>query len=397
MGQLATFHLPKWLEENAANATHVLGGSAAPGLSLDDLVALSNDPAKTEDALRWRGLKLANYSAQGSEAVRRNIADLYSEDVLPEHVVTTTGTTGANMTVLLSLVQPGDHVVSVYPVYPQLLGLPKRLGCEVSLWKLDPSNGWRADVEELRKLIKPSTKLIILNNPGNPTGSYLDLATQQKIIQLAQEHDITVLADEIFRPLYHEGPAPPSLVEHDYTKVVVTSSMSKVWAMSAVRIGWIISRDHSILDMILNAREYTLQSTSVLDEIVATEALSTRCRNTILDKHMRDAREGLHILDAFVERNKGVCSWTRPTAGSTAFIRFADANGDAVDDVEFCRGLLSEQGVLISPGSLGFDDDGSPNDFRGYVRIQLTLDPGHLARGLELIDAFLDTRRRTTA
>jgi aspartate/methionine/tyrosine aminotransferase len=131
---------------------------------------LSSDPAKTEEALQWRSLKLSSHNPQGSDAVRRNIAELYSEDVLPEHVVTTTGTTGANMTVLLSLVQVGDHVISVYPVYPQLLGLPKRLGCELSLWKLDPSKGWRADVEELRKLIKPSTKLIILNTPGNPTG-----------------------------------------------------------------------------------------------------------------------------------------------------------------------------------------------------------------------------------
>ncbi|KIW73073.1 hypothetical protein PV04_01220 [Phialophora macrospora] len=393
MVQLATFELPKWLEGNAPNARYVLGGSATPGLSLNDLIALSSDPARTEEALQWRDLKLSIHSAQGSIGVRQNIAELYSEDVLPEHVVTTTGTTGANMTVLLSLIQVGDHVISVYPVYPQLLGLPKRLGCELSLWKLDPSKGWRADVAELRKLIKPSTKLIILNNPGNPTGTYLDLATQQEIIKLAQEHDITVFADEIFRPLYHEGPAPPSLVEHEYTKVVVTSSMSKVWAMSAVRVGWMISRDRNILDLILNAREYTLQNTSAVDEIIATEALSERCRHTILDKHLRNAQEGLKILDAFVERNRGICSWTRPAAGATAFIRLADSKGDEVDDVEFCRGLLSEQGLMLSPGSLGFGDDEAKNDFRGYVRIQLTLDPGYLARGVELIEAFLEKRR----
>jgi aspartate/methionine/tyrosine aminotransferase len=171
--------------------------------------------------------------------------------------------------------------------------------------------------------------------------------------------------------------------------------MSKVWALSAVRVGWIISRDRNILDLILNAREYTLQNTSALDEIVATEALSSRCRNTILNKHLRNAREGLKILDAFVERNRAICSWTRPTAGSTAFIRFADANGDAVDDVEFCRGLLNEQSLLISPGSLSFGDDEAKNDFRGYVRIQLTLDPEYLTSALELVDAFLAKRRAT--
>lgn len=74
------------------------------------------------------------------------------------------------MTVFLSLLQIGDHIITVYPTYPQLLGLPKRLGCELSHWKLDPANGWRPDLDELRRLIKPTTKMIVLNNPGNPTG-----------------------------------------------------------------------------------------------------------------------------------------------------------------------------------------------------------------------------------
>ncbi|KAJ9608864.1 hypothetical protein H2200_006635 [Cladophialophora chaetospira] len=399
MGKLATFHLPKWLEGHAQSAKHVMGGSAAPGLSLDDLVALSSDPAKTEAALQCRSLKLASYSDRGSEAIRQHISDLWSKDVLPEHVVTTTGTTGANLTVFLSLLQVGDHVISVYPTYPQLLGLPKRLGCELSHWKLDPANGWRPDVEELRKLIKPATKMIILNNPSNPSGMRLDADSQQKIVAIAREHDIYVFADEIFRPLYH-GPdkiPPPSLVEHDYPKIVVTSSMSKVWGMPSVRIGWIISRDRDILDSILNGREYTLQNTSLIDETIATEALSPRCRNAILERHLGNADQGLRLLDAFVEKNSDFISWTRPAAGATSFIRINDASGEVVDDVEFCRELLKDQGLLLTPGSLGFGDDGRQADFRGYVRVQFTQAPEYLHRGLELFDKFLEKKRNDSS
>ena len=92
------------------------------------------------------------------------------KDILPEHVVTTTATTGANLTVFHSLLQAGDHVICQYPTYPQLYGLPKSFQCELSYWRLDPKNGWRPDLEGLRKLIKPETKMLIVNNPSNPTG-----------------------------------------------------------------------------------------------------------------------------------------------------------------------------------------------------------------------------------
>ena len=143
--------------------------------------------------------------------------------------------------------------------------------------------------------------------------------------------------------------------------------------MSGIRVGWIVCRDRQMLDLILNAREYTLQSTSFIDEVVATEALSPRCRPVILKRHLEYAQENLKLLDAFVKKNSGMCSWTRPTAGSTAFVKFSDANGAPVDDVDFCRQLLKEQGLLLSPGSLGFDDEElGKNGFRGYIRIHFT-------------------------
>ena len=196
------------------------------------------------------------------------------------------------------------------------------------------------------------------------------------------------------RPLFHGVEKPPSFIEYDYTKVIVTSSLSKAWGMQGVRSGWMVCRNRGIMDWILNAREYTLQATSVIDEVIAAEALSTRCRNAILQRHLDNAQKGLQLLDAFVEKNSDVCSWTRPTAGATAFIRFINQNGEVVDDNDFCRQLLEGPGLLVTPGSLGFSNDDEHKDFRGYVRIQFTLDPSYLQKGLEMLDTFLQQRRR---
>ncbi|EXJ70479.1 uncharacterized protein A1O5_06548 [Cladophialophora psammophila CBS 110553] len=395
MVQLATFQLANWIEGNKDSAQYVLGGSAAPSISLDDLVSLSRDSAATEEALKFRSMKLNLGTPEGALELRRQIANLYSEDVLPENVITAPGTTGANLTVFQSLLQAGDHVICQYPTYPQLLALPESFPCEMSYLNLDPGNGWQPSVEELRGLIKPSTKMIVLNNPSNPTGSHLDGALQKKILDVAREHNIIVFADEIFRPLYHvpSAASTPSLVEHGYSKVIVTSSMSKVWGMSGVRIGWIVSRDRDILDLLLNTRQYTVMSTGLIDEVVATETLSDRCRPLILKRHLEYAQENLAVLDAFIKKNSDMCSWIRPTAGAIAFVKFSSPNGEVMDEVEFCQQLLKEKRVLISPGSLCFSTE-RQRDFRGYVRIHFTLMPEYLSKALEMVDAFLADRRR---
>lgn len=224
-------------------------------------------------------------------------------------------------------------------------------------------------------------------------GTHLDQGIRKQILELARKNDIIVFVDEIFRPLYHDGSPTSSFVEQEYEKVVVTSSMSKVWGMSGVRLGWIVSRDRDIIQLIMNARQYTLQSTSVIDEVIATEALSSRCRNTILQRHLEYARQNLAQLETFVKKNSDMCSWTRPTAAATAFIKLAHPNGQALDDAEFCSQILKEKGLLLTPGNLGFSNETGLTDLKGYLRIQFTLAPDYLRESLEVLSSFLQERR----
>ncbi|EXJ89655.1 hypothetical protein A1O3_02722 [Capronia epimyces CBS 606.96] len=416
MVKFAKFELPQYLHGNEDRATYVLAGSAAPSISLDELISLSSDRATTENALKFHSLKLPLGPVQGSLGLRRAIAALYqgqgqghdqgepgvpgsgpvSAPISADHVITTPGTTGANFLVLQGLLGAADHAICLYPTYPQLTGLVEAVAGQVSYWAPKPEDGWRPDLSELRGLIKPdgSTKVLVLNNPNNPTGWHFDRELQRQILDLAREKGLIVLADEIFRPLFATDiTPPPSFIEHDdYTKVIVTGSLSKVWGMSGVRIGWVVCRDPAIIDLLVNARQYTVQSTGVIDEAIATEVLSDRCRPALLRRHLAYQHQDLALLDAFVETNKDLVSWTRPTAGATAFVKFSAPTREPLDDVAFCQALLDKKGVLLGPGSLCFGGN-SPTDFRGYVRVHITKEPGVLQKALDLTSEFLEEYR----
>lgn len=279
----------------------------------------------------------------------------------------------------------------MYPCYTQLISLPKSVpGVEVSYWTLDLQNGAQANIQQLQDLIRPNTKMIILNNPNNPLGSVLPLTTANEIINLARTHDLTILVDEIFRPLFHTDLTPPSFISLSIPsdKIVVTSSMSKAWGLSGTRIGWLATLNTSILSQCFDRGLYTIMSLSSIDSTIATEALSDRCRPQILARHLDIAQKNIALLDTFVESHKGLCEWIRPVGGGTGFVRFLDKKGEPVDDVLFCRGLKERKGVLAAPGSLCFGTRGE-EDFKGYVRVHVTVDPGVMEKALVAIGEFL--------
>jgi aspartate/methionine/tyrosine aminotransferase len=296
----------------------------------------------------------------------------------------------------------------MYPSYTQLLDMPEAItGTQVSLWKIsldsthqrkneNSTTGAGAanllDITALKALIKPNTKMIVLNNPNNPTGTMLSPNLQQEILSLAHSQGIFVVVDEIFRPLYHGPPStplPPSFAEIDtFDNAIITGSLSKAWGLAGVRVGWIATRSEAFMSAALNTRLYTINAISTLDEAVAIEALSPRCRPQILRKHLDIARVNLEILEQFVERVASV-SMVRPFAGATAFLRIV-LDGGPVDDVEFCIRLKEETGVLLAPGSKCFGVDGSGEELRGFVRVHLTGSSDVLRGALSAVGGYLE-------
>lgn len=231
--------------------------------------------------------------------------------------------------------------------------------------------------------------MIIINNPNNPTGATTPRAVLAKIIEVARKHDIIVFSDEVYRPLFHglaESDIPPSALSLGYQKVVATSSMSKAWALAGIRLGWIASRDKGIVEQLAVARDYTTISVSQLDDQVARYALSAEVRPALLRRNVELARTNLALLEKFVQDHADVCSWVKPTAGTTAFVRFSHKSGKPVDDETFCKDVLDKTKVMFLPGTRCF---GHGHDFHGLVRIGYVNSTDVVARALEGLHAYV--------
>lgn len=365
-------------------------------VSVADLQALSTD--KTGASPLSLSKKLTYGAIRGSATLRERVAALYnnddeasSHDTLPsDSIMITQGAIVANFLLFYTLLGPRDHVICVYPAYQQLYGVPQSLGAEVTLWKLQRENGYVPDVEELASLARPNTKLIVLNNPHNPTGAAVPEPVLRSVVDFARERDIIVLCDEVYRPLFHSLPSgpppPPSILSFGYDKTVSTSSMSKAWSLAGIRLGWIASRDRAIIEKVAEARDYTTISVSQLDDQIASYALSDAVRPALLDRNLRLARTNLDILDVFVRAHPGKCSWVKPTAGTTAFVQFTNA-GKPVDDVAFCLDVLDKTKAMFLPGFKCF---GHGKDYKGYVRIGYVNETAVLREALEKLGDYVD-------
>jgi hypothetical protein len=163
----------QWMDEYEVTAKYNLAETCCASISIDELLALSEDKTATVGQL-LDSSKVQGYGEiRGSTELRNNLSRLYSSKVgtpLPaENILITPGAIAANHLALYALVGPGDHVICHYPTYQQLYSIPESLGAEVSLWKSKAENKWLPDLEELKALVKPNTKLIIIKYvPLNP-------------------------------------------------------------------------------------------------------------------------------------------------------------------------------------------------------------------------------------
>lgn len=323
---------------------------------------------------------------RGNEELKKNIAALYETDLNEENIVTANGASGGNQMVLQTLLGAHSHIISMWPTYGQLFDVPKAVGIDVSFWKLDPDHEWRLDLGQLKELITSSTKMIVLNNPNNPTGTDIPDGLQREIIELARAHDLIVFADEVFRPLFHRGTTPKSILEWDYAKTIVTGSASKAYGFPGARTGWVASKDKGLLQKCETMRAYAIGYTTLFSEAIVAEALSDRCRPSILATNLELARTNLGLLETFIKKHKDVLSWVRPTSSSTTLLKFSTRKGTPVNDVQLCSQLQKEVNVLFAPASLCF---GREKEFQGWVRCHLMGNTELLNKALAQIEAFI--------
>lgn len=364
------FAVEEWMNEYEDGARFNIAETCVDSVSLDELFALTGED-KAHFLADFSARRLTYGDIVGSEALRGGICKLY-KTVQPEEVVPTHGAAGANHHVFCSLISAGDRVVSIMPTYQQLYSIPASIGADVAIMHLKQENDYLPDLDELRALVTPETKMICINNPNNPTGALMSREQLEEIVEIARGVGAYILCDEVYRHLTQEDGWSESIADL-YEKGISVSSMSKVFSLAGLRMGWIATHDEAALRALLSHRDYNLISCGMFDDAVASIAL--RHSDAMLRRNQTIVRENLAILDAWVAAHEHFY-YTKPKAGTTALVYY-DFN---VPSYDFCKRMYRETGAFVTPGDC-FEQPHS-------MRIGYACDKQTLTEGLAALAAF---------
>lgn len=374
--KIDVFGVERWMDIYENHCQYNLAETCVESLTLTQLMALAS---KTDQQLLadLMPLKLTYGAITGSVRLRTLVAKLY-EKQNKDHVIITHGAIGANALIYETLVEPGDHVIAVLPTYQQHQSIPKSYGAKVDLLRLRPENDFLPDLNELKQLITPKTKLIALNNPNNPSGSLMDEAFLNQIIEIAKSVDAYILCDEVYRGLDEEGNGFTASIADLYEKGISTGSMSKAYSLAGLRLGWIVSNLPSLLEAVITHRDYNTISVGMLDDYFA--ALALESVDKLLARNHSITRSNRQILDAWVQNEPSI-SYVKPKSGTTALLKYAFD----MPSWDFCVQLLEQTGVMLCPGSV--------LEMEGFVRIGYANNPQVLKQGLSKMSEFLSALR----
>lgn len=367
------FGVEQWMNEYETRCAVNLAETCCASITVGELLDFADVGAGYLDALL--SMRLTYGAIEGSDRLRAAVASLYRERSASE-VLIAHGAIGANHLVYLTVVEAGDHVVSVVPSYQQHTSIPASLGASVSRVELRAEAGWQLDIEELAAVVTPQTRLVTLTNPNNPTGALLGRTELEAVVEVCAKADAWLLADEVYRGIDQEGDGTTVSVTDLYDRGISVGSMSKAFSLAGLRLGWVVAAESFLEDVVVH-RDYNTISVGMIDDALA--ALALEHADTLLGRNRALVRENLATLSRWVEHEPRV-SWTRPTGGTVTLLRY-DVD---IDSRAFCVGLVEGPGgVMLTPGSaLGME---------GHLRIGFGNAPESLAVGLPLISAHLDT------
>ena len=376
--KIDTFGVEMWMNEWETKCAFNLAETCVESLTINELLDITG--RNEADLSTLLPLKMTYGEIKGSDRLRNAIAALYCKQS-DENILVTHGTIGANMLVHKTLVERGDRVISIVPTYQQHYSIPESYGAVVDILHLRPENNFLPDLEEFASLVRPDTKLIVINNPNNPTGSVMDAEFFEKFIDICRASKAYVLCDEVYRGTGQTGDGFSPAIADLYEMGISVAGMSKTFSLAGLRLGW-IAAPKEVLDAVSIHRDYNTISVGMLDDYFATMALESK--DKILERSQNITRQNLKILDEWIANEPSI-TYLKPQAGTTALLKY-DFDMPSRD---FCMQLLAETGVMMTPGSV--------MHMEGWVRIGYANYPEILSAGLKQMSGFLANLRQSHA
>jgi aspartate/methionine/tyrosine aminotransferase len=286
--------------------------------------------------------------------------------VKPENVVLAHGTSMANHLACAALLEPGDRVLSEWPVYDPLVTVPRYLGCEVNYFERAQADAYEIDVGRIERALEPRTRLVILSNLHNPTGAIVHRKALEELASLADAKDFYVLADEVYLEWIYGWRDEPSTAINISPRFVTTRSLTKVFGLAALRAGWILA-DRDLATKMRRLNGLFASSMSHPAERLASRLFDNA--DALLARQRKRVDQNRSIAAEFIESQPRL-SWIGPETGTVGFVRLSGGTVDSLVEA------LQKNESLVTPGRFF----GVPDHFRmgfGMERAQLQ---GGLAR-----------------
>jgi aspartate/methionine/tyrosine aminotransferase len=365
--QLPPFKLERYFARYEFNTEFILCSSDSESMSIAELLGLEEGAAEA-----FQNVWLGYTESQGGPSLRGEIAKLYA-GTKSEDVLICSGAEEAIFLFMNAVLKKEDHVIVHAPSYQSLAEIAKEIGCFVSPWRAREEKGWALDLNDMRHLVRSTTKAVIVNTPHNPTGWLMPRADFDELNRFAQEKGLLLFSDEVYREAEYD-PAQRLPAAVDYGEHAVSLGvMSKTYGLAGLRIGWLAMRNRDVYDKVAALKDYTTICNSAPSEFLAELAL--RHRQTLVDRNLGIIKSNLAIIDDLFARHSSLFSWHRPKAGSMGFPKLLKGRVET-----FCDDLVTKAGVLLLPGSVYGD---THNHFR------LGLGRKNLPRAVERLEGFL--------
>ncbi len=325
---------------------------------------------------------LTHYTSnRGYPALRGVLQDYIKRETGIEYnpeteIILTCGAAEALNNVLLTFVDEGDEVIVLTPAFVSYKCLVNMCGAKFVEVPLDAANGFQIDVAAVKAAVTEKTKMLMLNNPSNPTGAVFNHESLAELCALAREHNFMILADEIYSRLVYDGKSFSSIASFEGMKerAVIVSGFSKTFAMTGWRLGY-IATDERLANRIMRTHQYSTTCSPTFIQAGLSEAIeSERTKAQVEEMIQAFANRRRMVLDA-LDEIEGL-SYIKPYG---AFYVMVDTSGLGLTGAEFVEKLLSEKYVATVPAAgMGCGCD-------NFVRISYATSEENIREGMRRI------------
>ena len=312
------------------------------------------------------------------ESIAKHQTERQGYEVSADNVIVTPGGKPVMFFTIMALIEQGDEVIYPNPGFPIYESMIRYMGGTPVPMQLNEETGYNADIDDLKSLVTPRTKLMIVNSPNNPCGSVIPETDLQRLAEIALENDILVMADEIYKDMYYGGQEHVSITKFPgmRDRTVILDGFSKSYAMTGWRLGYGVFPDF-LVEPVVRLMTNSVSCTSVFSQMAAIAALegpqdSVRMMMEEFTKRRDLIVEGLNSLPGI----------TCPVPKG-AFYAFPNIRATGWSSQEFAEKAMYEAGVALLAGT-AFGQYGD-----GYVRISFANSRKNLQEAIERLRTIL--------